>query len=128
MPLNDYPRFLEPRPNGLGKGEKTRYVTRMALCRACDTRDSHECRAKFAFSRARGGNGHRVSPSSPRVSSYPEALVNYSPVCASISPLLRGFAFGLITIRKIAGGKRERHTDLMEPRKLRFDSHAKFMR
>lgn len=39
---------------------------------------------------------------------------------------LGGRAFRLIAIRKIADGKR--HADLMEARKLRFDSHAKFMR
>lgn len=54
-----------------------------------------------------------------------EVFVNYSPpICMNALSFLG--AFKLIAIRKIADGKR--HTDLMEARKLRFDSHAKFMR
>lgn len=57
--------------------------------------------------------------------SYPK-FVNYSLICMNILLFLSGRAFRLIAICKIADGKR--HTDLMEARKLRFDSHAKFMR
>lgn len=53
-------------------------------------------------------------------------FVNYSLTCMNTLLFLGGRAFRLIAIRKIADGKR--HTDLMVARKLRFDSHAKFMR